>query len=326
MHIKDTWLLTGERADEYQLVNLQWFLGYRKTGLRLTGIEARLSNGNMLWTSEIEKYYHIDVTEGAILKIVDHYIFVDIQIHGGRQLIVEEVKVSDDKNRAIEIETDLDLQVEKMNKRLSLVGDTEKCICTDGITIYNLLNKIENNATIRTNTVLNNVKINKISVDTTDIDFADLELMTCEQIEFTGNGHLRWLKCINKVIESYRVIVNGSIEIDDAYGIDLFEWRKCKIHRLHKCTLFGSMDKVIDLSEVDYIDNFGITIKVGSIDNKIVLDFKGKYVELEDQFLNLILVGGKHTRVILRSTNAKMIASIREKKWMIPKGVELEGE
>lgn len=92
----------------------------------------------MIWTSEIEKYNYIDVTDGATLKLAGHYVFVDIQIHGGSQLIVEEVEISDDKKRAIEIETDLDSQVEKKNKRLSLVGYTEKCTCTDGISTYNL--------------------------------------------------------------------------------------------------------------------------------------------------------------------------------------------
>lgn len=139
MNIKDTWLLI--RSDKNILVNLYWFIKCRSCGLcikhTLIEHEIALSDGNMKLindTAGIESL--IDITErNAIYRL---------NFTGGNVLLISHDKKDINANSTAvsrfipcidyNIETDLDSEVERLNKRLKLIG-SDVVKTTDGVEV-----------------------------------------------------------------------------------------------------------------------------------------------------------------------------------------------
>lgn len=278
MHINNTWI----RCENGVLINLKWALQWRlMTGLNLSpkyiDREIELSTGNMKWD---------DGSEHSILD-VSNYTTKIIELAGAKYSIV-----STDKNRLnayrtsldnysdIKIDTDFDDKINKINRRLQLIGES-KCMGTNGTYMFSRehcdrvrdVHQLENNTLVyqRNDTAIpNNWKLN---VDNSD--FVSLNsVYYIDEITLETTKEDKHLAYISG--ESNIVHVGSNITIEEAAGINLS--LPCNIKRIDRCMIDLNRCKYmrrIDLSGLEYIDQLFIKDDIDSSKHQLhVIDFK----------------------------------------------------
>lgn len=278
MHINNTWV----KCENGILINLKWLLHWRlMTGLNLSSKyidrEIELSKGNMKWD---------DGSEHSILDISNSNVRI-IELTGAKYSIVNTdenklnvYRTSLDNDSDIKIDTDFDDKINKINRRLQLIGES-KCMGTNGTYIFSReycdrvkdVHQLENNALVcqrNDNNIPNNWRLN---VDNSDfVSLSSVYYIDEIKLESTvKNKHLAYISGEGNIIN-----IGSNITIEEAAGISLS--LPCNIKRIDRCMIdlnrCNSM-RCIDLSGIEYIDQLFIKDDIESSKRQIhVIDFK----------------------------------------------------
>ena len=278
MHINNTWI----KCENGILINLKWMLQWRlMTGLNLSpkyiDREIELSKGNMKWD---------DGSEHSVLD-TSNYTARTIELAGAKYSIVstdenrlDVYRTSFDNYSDIKIETDFDDKINKINRRLQLIGES-KCMGTNGTYIFSRehcdrvrdVHQLENNALVcqRNDTnIPNNWRLNVDNSDFVSLNSVYyIDEITLESTK--EDKHLAYISGESNIIN-----IGSNITIEEAAGINLS--LPCNIKRIDRCMIdlnrYTSM-RHIDLSDLEYIDQLLIKDDIESSKHQIhVIDFK----------------------------------------------------
>lgn len=278
MHINSTWI----KCDNGILINLKWLLQWRlMTGLNLSSKyidrEIELSTGNMKWD---------DGSEHDILDTSNNTV-INIELAGAKYSIMSVHEshlnvymLGADSSSYMKIETDFDAQVNKINRRLQLIGDN-KCMGTNGTYIFSRehcdkvrdVHQLENNALVYQRHDVAVPRNWRLNVDHSDfISLNDIFYIDEITLESTiGDKQLAYISGGSNIVH-----VGRNIAIEEAAGINLS--LPCNIKRTDRCMIDLNRCKNlrnIDLSGMEYIDQLFINDDVETSKHQIhVIDFK----------------------------------------------------
>lgn len=315
MKVEYTWLhIKDGESGKKLVVNLKWLLAWRMTtGLlisdKYTDREIELSNGNLKWVDKDFECVGISTAvnfkfNGACYTVYNDKfnIRVDLTLHN-------------EFTDGIEIETDFDEKVQKLNKRLSLLGSDGTYRITNGTNIINVdeHSKIHNYDDIVSNTLFvydDDIRLNKdLYLCADDCDFVNLGGIQFDDIDLYSNKE-KYLQYINGYMTEHDdnfFNIDGNISMEEAHQVALVGERyKIRAKRIRYCFIrLAEVPDYTDLSYLDSIDSLTITDEGGLMAFGVqkVIDFKDKFIIFKNmQALQFYVFRSKLT---IRSSNVE---------------------
>lgn len=318
MKVEYTWLhIKDGESGKKLVVNLKWLLAWRMiTGLnisdRYVDREIELSNGNLKWVDK--DFECVGIRASIVFKFNDiHYIVYNDKFNIKADLVLLDRDEIFENKHVIKIETDYDEKVQKLNKRLSLLGSDNAYKITNGTNIINIdqHSKINNYDDLVNNTLFmyeDDIRLNKdlyLCVD--DCDFVNLGGIQFDDIDLYSNKE-KYLQYLNGYMTEHDdnfFNIDGNISMEEAHQVALVGERyKIRAKRIRYCFIkLAEVPDYIDLSYLDSIDSFTITDEDGLMAFEVqkVIDFKDKFIIFKNmQALQFYVFRSKLT---IRSSN-----------------------
>lgn len=279
--MQEEWILI--RADLE--MNVKWFIKYRFMGLsmrpELINKEIALSNGNIRRVEVDEERplfgRHVYLFKNKLSVVIDH--------------VADEIKgmIGYYTESAVLTKTSLDDEIDKLNKRLSLVG-SKRQFSTDGVSLVQLINTDEltlkdastvNICTKMTPFVNKSIcSINEcVDINVDKLDFLNVRRYKFKGLHFTGHKHLRYLVANARIeLYNYDITMGDGVTFEMAESVNILPGNMTKIKRLYNC---ATKENFIDLSNVDYISHGGLCLD-GETGAETHLHFGDKYVMITE--------------------------------------------
>lgn len=296
MKVESTWLNIKDGGSGKKLVvNLKWLLAWRSiTGLNISDKyvdrEIELSNGNLKWVDKDFECIGIHVRIAFKFNSI-YYIVYNDKFHIKVELSLLEADVIYKNYHVIEIETDFDEKVQKLNKRLSLLGSDNAYKVTNGTNIININqhSRIHNYDDLVDNTIFtyeDGVNIQKdLYLDVSDCDFVDFCGVQYEDIELCSNKekYLQYINGYSTMFGNGGMLIEKTIHAEEASqvclcrnGMGIFDAK-----RVRKCYIdLAAYGNYIDLSGIDFIDTLEISDENCDYDaySEKQIDFGDKFI------------------------------------------------
>lgn len=322
MRVDDTWILVDSFDDLY--INLGWFIKWRPFGMSIGDtlkIEISLSNGNMV------KHLHggniLNATGGKLtltFKDGSTHVFEVEHLRELMEFLKSEFVIKYDvfstgkpKPNRYEFETDMDEEIVRRNRRLTLLGGTDR-VFTDGIDIIKEFNGTD---------LVNRSKISKHTVykgklqmdDYVTVDVADMSFINLGELQYKGilvqssaeQSHLRFI-CSDAWYDNMpELVVDDNVIIESYKSIKLSPNNIRRAKRLYNCGL--EYPGEYDFSNVDYIgpDGVGFTHNYDE-KGEYILNFGNKMIAL---IMNSITTG-PYQNIIIKYSNPGMNNLLRD--------------
>ena len=282
MYIKDTWIKFGE----HNYMNLYDFIKDKSHGVYVEYEEPVVKEVHS------DNILDMEHNAGIVLKFKDGSCktLVDLSrsdLKDCVQLVRETFKDDGD----VEIETDLDSQIEKLNKRRSLLGITAR-FTTDGVSIIDNVTGGSIKETAK-NAQYVGFKLVKGEIDQyiDGYDFLDLVNLKFAEMQFRAHKPTK-LRYIATSFKLSIVKLDSNITVGEAVYLNVTPDMAPRIDRMTEVYLF---DKgVYDLSKVSFIGQINIE------NDDIILDFGDNFVNIDEKSIN----SGVH-RVTIKYKNDK---------------------
>ena len=296
MKVEYTWLhIKDGESGKKLVVNLKWLLAWRMiTGLnisdRYVDREIELSNGNLKWVDK--DFECVGIRARIVFKFNDiHYIVYNDKFNIKADLVLLDRDDIFENEHVIKIETDYDEKVQKLNKRLSLLGSDNAYKITNGTNIINVdeHSKIQNYDDIVNNTLFmyeDGINIQKdLYLDVSDCDFVDFGGVQYEDIELCSNKekYVQYINGYSTMFGNGGMLIEKTIHAEEASqlclcrnGIGILDAK-----RVRKCYIdLAAYDDYIDLSGIDFIDTLQISDENCDYDaySEKQIDFGDKFI------------------------------------------------
>lgn len=322
MKVESTWLnIKDGESGKKLVVNLKWLLAWRSvTGLNISDKyvdrEIELSNGNLKWVDKDFECVGISTTvnfkfNGACYTVYNDKfnIRVDLTLHN-------------EFTDGIEIETDFDEKVQKLNKRLSLLGSDGTYRITNGTNIINVdeHSKIHNYDDIVSNTLFvydDDIRLNKdLYLCADDCDFVNLGGIQFDDIDLYSNKE-KYLQYLNGYMTEHDdnfFHIDGNISMEEAHQVALVGERyKIRAKRIRYCFIkLAEVPDYIDLSYLDFIDSLNITDENGLMAFEVqkVIDFKDKFIIFKN--MQALQFYAFRSKLTIRSSNVETYNTLKK--------------
>lgn len=322
MRVDDTWILVNSFDDLY--INLGWFIKWRPFGMSIGDtlkIEESLSNGNMV------KHLHggniLNATGGKLtltFKDGSTHVFEVEHLRELMEFLKSEFVIKYDvfstgkpKPNRYEFETDMDEEIARRNRRLALLGGTDR-VFTDGIDIIKEFNGTD--LVDRSKISRHTVYKGKLQMDNyVTVDVADMSFINLGELRYKGilvqssaeQSHLRFI-CSDAWYDNMpELVVDDNVLIESYKGIKLSPNNIRRVKRLYNCGL--EYPGEYDLSNVDYIgpDGVGFTHNYDK-KGEYILNFGNKMIAL---IMNSITTG-PYQNIIIKYSNPGMNNLLRD--------------
>lgn len=296
MKVEYTWLhIKDGESGKKLVVNLKWLLAWRLvTGLnisdRYVDREIELSNGNLKWVDK--DFECVGIRASIVFKFNDiHYIVYNDKFNIKADLVLLDRDEIFENEHVIKIETDYDEKVQKLNKRLSLLGSDNAYKITNGTNIINIdqHSKINNYDDLVNNTLFmyeDGINIQKdLYLDVSDCDFVDFGGVQYEDIELCSNKekYVQYINGYSTMFGNGGMLIEKTIHAEEASQLCL-----CRngmgildAKRVRKCYIdLAAYDDYIDLSGIDFIDTLQISDENCDYDaySEKQIDFGDKFI------------------------------------------------
>lgn len=296
MKVEYTWLhIKDGESGKKLVVNLKWLLAWRMTtGLnisdRYVDREIELSNGNLKWVDK--DFECVGIRASIVFKFNDiHYIVYNDKFNIKADLVLLDRDEIFENEHVIKIETDYDEKVQKLNKRLSLLGSDNAYKITNGTNIINIdqHSKINNYDDLVNNTLFmyeDGINIQKdLYLDVSDCDFVDFGGVQYEDIELCSNKekYVQYINGYSTMFGNGGMLIEKTIHAEEASQLCL-----CRngmgildAKRVRKCYIdLAAYDDYIDLSGIDFIDTLQISDENCDYDaySEKQIDFGDKFI------------------------------------------------
>ena len=296
MKVEYTWLhIKDGESGKKLVVNLKWLLAWRMiTGLnisdRYVDREIELSNGNLKWVDK--DFECVGIRARIVFKFNDiHYIVYNDKFNIKADLVLLDRDDIFENEHVIKIETDYDEKVQKLNKRLSLLGSDNAYKITNGTNIINIdqHSKINNYDDLVNNTLFmyeDGINIQKdLYLDVSDCDFVDFGGVQYEDIELCSNKekYVQYINGYSTMFGNGGMLIEKTIHAEEASQLCL-----CRngmgildAKRVRKCYIdLAAYDDYIDLSGIDFIDTLQISDENCDYDaySEKQIDFGDKFI------------------------------------------------
>ena len=296
MKVEYTWLhIKDGESGKKLVVNLKWLLAWRlTTGLnisdRYVDREIELSNGNLKWVDK--DFECVGIRASIVFKFNDiHYIVYNDKFNIKADLVLLDRDEIFENEHVIKIETDYDEKVQKLNKRLSLLGSDNAYKITNGTNIINIdqHSKINNYDDLVNNTIFmyeDGINIQKdLYLDVSDCDFIDFGGVQYEDIELCSNKekYVQYINGYSTMFGNGGMLIEKTIHAEEVSQLCL-----CRngmgildAKRVRKCYIdLAAYDDYIDLSGIDFIDTLQISDENCDYDaySEKQIDFGDKFI------------------------------------------------
>lgn len=316
MRVDDTWILVDSFDDLY--INLGWFIKWRPFGMSIGDtlkIEQSLSNGNMV------KHLHggniLNATGGKLTLTFKDGSKHNFEVEHLRELMeflksefVIKYDVFGEQKpgyNMYEFDTSMDEDIAKINRRLALLGGTDKAF-TDGIDIIKEFNGTD--LVDRSKIAKHTVYKGKLQMDDyITVDAADMSFINLGDLKYKGilvqssaeQSHLRFI-CSNCWYDNMpELVVNDNVLIESYKRIKLSPNNIRRVKRLYECGL--EYPGEYDFSNVDAIgpDGVGFTHNYDR-NGEYILNFGNKMIAL---IMNSITTG-PYSNITIKYSNPGM--------------------
>lgn len=268
MYIKDTWL----RLTDTAYINLYWFIENRNLGLYRS--EYDTFNTDKAPSENIIDLRDINGDGVTILYKDGTKFFLKTT---NARIVLTDIEIAVDDN--YEIETDLDAQLEKLSKRMSLLGQDCKYI-TDGVSIIEHSDR-ERAADIHKNEIhVEWTEYRKVISQYIDgYDFVSLTNCDTKVVHLKAQDEVK-LRYLCASDEHTYITLDPKIIVEQ---VDDLRFNTDSIKQVHRIITGTIRDGgIYDLSKVEfinYLDIYG--------DKDIELDFGDNYINLSSNALCL---------------------------------------
>lgn len=335
MKVESTWLnIKDGESGKKLVVNLKWLLAWRSiTGLCIKdeyiNREIELSNGNLKWVDK--DFECLDIHKPIImfmfnrLRCVVHNDKFNIEVitdlsDCGESMHETEEDQSDDIEKIrieeniakIKLETDLDAKVQKLNKRLSLLGSNNTYKTTNGTSIITMdeSSKIDNYDDIVGNTLFTyemDINVKKdLDLNVDNCDFVNLGGLKYDDIALNSNKgkHLQYINGYVNEHDDSSLEIGSNISMEEAAMLNIWQINHMiDVKRVNECFLdLVFTPDYMDLSQLDYVDHLTITDEDG-----FMMDDKTKIIDFKDKFI--IFKGAKYLKFYLLNLDKLIIRS-----------------
>lgn len=265
MYIKDTWIKFGE----HNYMNLYDFIKDKSHGVYIEYEEPVVKEVHSANILDMEH------NAGITLKFKDGSCKTLVNL--SRSDLKDCVQLVSDgyKNDiGVEIETDLDSQISKLNKRRSLLGITER-YTTDGVSIIDNVTGARIKETVK-NAQYVGFKLVKGKIDQyiDDYDFLDLVNLRFAEMQFRAHKPTK-LRYVTTSFKHATVKLDSNITIGEAVYLNVTPDMAPRIDRMTEVYLFSK--GVYDLSKVSFIGQINIE------SDYIILDFGDNFVNIDEK-------------------------------------------
>lgn len=218
-------------------------ISYRIFGIDITQLKREIaaSNGNILTEKpDVPDEYIFGFEYGfkTVSKYIEPYM-------SGNNMFKYYEDDKQEKAKCIEVTTDFDDEILKLNKRIKLLGITNSSFYTDGISL--IQSKTGLNGKIERNTVYENnhravFKYNikdGYTIDVTDLDFLDLSCFDYKNVYLTASKPvlLRYIRgniSIN-MIENRKIHLDKNVSCEQAINVILTPENTTHFNRIADC-------------------------------------------------------------------------------------------
>ena len=262
--MEDEWILI---RDDLKM-NVKWFLEHRCLGMsikpELINKEIALSNGNIRRVVPRAVSGVATDDNGQLLR---RYLYtfkngISVEITPVSGELKGIYRYTDRKSYT---ETNFDAEIDKLNRRMSLVG-SDRQFCTDGISLVQVIDiddlKKEdvssgNVVVIRKPSSIRDTCVVKecIDINVDKLDFLNLKNYEFKGVRLTGNKHLRYIE-VNPT-DSYMLDMDDGVTCEMVHNANLTASDMNKIKRIYNC---GTHESFVDLSNIDYISEMGLML------------------------------------------------------------------
>lgn len=282
MYIKDTWIKFGE----HNYMNLYDFIKDKSHGVYVEYEEPVVKEVHS------DNILDMEHNAGIVLKFKDGSCKTLVELsRGDLKDCIQLVRGSLKYNGDVEIETNLDSQIEKLNKRRSLLGISDR-YTTDGVSIIDTVTEARIKETVK-NAQYVGFKLVKGKIDQyiDDYDFLDLVNLRFAEMQFRAHKPTK-LRYIATSFKHATVKLDSNITIGEAVYLNVTPDMAPRIDRMTEVYLFSK--GVYDLSKVSFIGQINIE------NDDIILDFGDNFVNIDEKSIN----SGVH-RVTIKYKNDK---------------------
>lgn len=268
MHIKDTWI----RFREHNYMNLYDFIKDKSHGVYVEYEEPVVKEVHS------DNILDMENNAGIALKFKDGSCKTLVNL--SRSDLKDCVRLVRERYKddgGVEIETDLDYLIEKLNKRRSLLGITDR-YTTDGVSIIDNVTGARIKETVK-NAQYVGFKIVKGKIDQyiDDYDFLDLVNLRFAEMQFRAHKPTK-LRYVATSFKHATVKLDSNITIGEAVYLNVTPDMAPRIDRMTEVYLFSK--GVHDLSKVSFIGRINIE------GDDIILDFGDNFVDIDEKSIN----------------------------------------
>lgn len=275
INVNDIWIVAIKSQDRRFIVKYTWLLSERPLGFHLGQEDDGYNSKFAKWVSNNEK---IDGTE---LEFQMYSLDADNNLGVGNMVVqINKLKVifAAARNKlSFEYKTankasnkfctDLDDKVDKINKRLSLLGSDADELYTDGINIFSYSTKREK--TIMTNKICSGGAAKDLDISLEGLKFINVKSVG-RQIDTLNIWTSRGIQLDYVSVDVLQLNMHGimdKLSAKSVRGLDLS--KMCDVERVYGRCIISS--DYLDASKYKFIDNFGLDFRG---QKNVVLDFK----------------------------------------------------